>query len=202
MGKVTVIVAGINAIAIFLFFAETRYFRNYNENNAIGVGLQGETISIPVPDDEKDVGTSVTTTSPPASQHSKKTFLQELKPWSHIHPDTSYLSFIIRPWPLLVYPPVLYSFLSFSAVISWSICLLDTHASIFQAPPYNFTPGINSLIYIPMIIGTVFGTYFGGAFTDRLAEWFARKNNGVFEPEIRLIAMIFPFFIVPMGLLM
>ena len=53
------------------------------------------------------------------------------------------------------------------------------------------TAGINSLIDIPTIIGTAFGVYFGGAFTDRLAEWFARKNKGVFEPETRLIAMIF-----------
>jgi hypothetical protein len=132
----------------------------------------------------------------------KQSFLEELKPWSRVNPNAGFFTLFIRPWPLLVYPAVLYSFLSFSASVSWSICLLDTSAAIFQRPPYNFTPGINSLIYVACIIGTFFGVYFGGAFTDRLAEWFARRNRGVFEPESRLIAMIIPFFIVPMGLLM
>ena len=146
----------------------------------------------------------VSISSPPShnSPVQKKTFLQELKPWSSRHPNTSYLSFIIRPWPLLAYPAVIYSFLTFSAVIGWSICFLNTHPSIFQRPPYNMTAGINSLIYIPSIIGILLGTYFGGAFTDTLAERSARKNNGVFEPEVRLIAMIIPFFVVPVGLLM
>ena len=46
------------------------------------------------------------------------------------------------------------------------------------------------------------GTYAGSASTDRFAEWRARKNNGVFEPETRLVLLIMPFFIVPIGLLM
>jgi hypothetical protein len=190
-------------VAIFFFFVETQYFRDYKSSSPVVEDHPSNEIVGPA-EAEKEPGTTVTK-SPPASHTSaipKKTFLQELKPWSPRHPNTSYLSFIIRPWPLLVYPAVLYSFLTFSAAISWSICLLDTHASIFQAPPYNMTPGINSLIYISTIIGTAFGVYFGGAFTDRLAEWFARKNNGVFQPETRLIAMIFPFFVVPFGLLM
>jgi hypothetical protein len=132
----------------------------------------------------------------------KKTFLQELKPWSSRHPDTSYLRLIIRPWPLLAYPAVLYSFLTFSATIGWSICFFDTQASIFQSPPYNMTPGVNSLVYISAMIGISLGTYVGGAFTDSLAERSARKKNGFFEPETRLIAMIIPFFVIPVGLLM
>ena len=64
------------------------------------------------------------------------------------------------------------------------------------------SPGINSLINIPAIIGIVLGSYVGGALTDTISKMWAKKNNGVFEPEFRLIALIFPFFIVPSGLLM
>jgi hypothetical protein len=64
------------------------------------------------------------------------------------------------------------------------------------------TPGINSLIYIPSIIGILLGRYLGGAFTDGLAEWSARRKKGFFEPEARLVTMIIPFFVVPVGLLM
>jgi hypothetical protein len=64
------------------------------------------------------------------------------------------------------------------------------------------SPGINSLINIPATIGIIIGAYCGGGLTDKFVEWRARKNNGVFEPETRLIALVLPFFLVPVGLLM
>src|SRR5215471_21538289 len=127
-------------IAIFFFCPESRYIRNYKTSTPVAIddAASGETIHSA---DEKQTGTAVTT-SPPSQLPAipKKTFLQELKPWSSRHPDTSYLSFFIRPWPLLVYPAVIYSFLTSSVVVGWGISLLDTHPSIFQAPPYNMTP--------------------------------------------------------------
>lgn len=64
------------------------------------------------------------------------------------------------------------------------------------------SPGINGLINVPAMIGIAVGSYCGGGLTDLLAERSARKNNGVYEPEARLVALILPFFFVPIGLLM
>ena len=58
------------------------------------------------------------------------------------------------------------------------------------------------LINISGLIGTVLGAYIGGALTDKVAEWKARKNNGIYEPEFRLLILIIPFFVLPFGLLM
>ena len=63
-------------------------------------------------------------------------------------------------------------------------------------------PGINSLINIPAIVGIAFGSYVGGALTDVIAAKMAKRNEGIFEPEFRLLSLIFPFFIAPSGLLM
>jgi hypothetical protein len=187
----------VNAVAIFFLFPETRYFRD-NKSDAVPSSDGQENTDLS--EKPRDSTSKDLDIAPPAVP--KKTFLQELNPWSKVHPTAGFLKLFVRPFPLLLYPAVLYSFLTFSASVSWSICLLDTSAAIFQAPPYNFTPGINSLIYLACIIGIVIGTYLGGPFTDWMAEWFARRNGGIFEPESRLIAMIFPFFITPMGLLM
>jgi hypothetical protein len=189
------ILSGINAIAIFLLVPETQYFRKYDVGH---ITPENELF------EEKGVNTSESNVDVPTitSAIPKKSFLEGLKPWSHINPDSSYLALFIRPWPLLAYPAVIYSFLTFSATVGWTICLLDTNPSILQAPPYNMSPGINSLIYLACFVGIVIGTYIGGPLTDRMAEWSARRNGGVFEPEIRLLAMIFPFFITPIGLLM
>jgi hypothetical protein len=141
-------VAGITAVSIFLFFPETRYLRTY------GKGLDRvsdtESIETPRPVDEKNVALQ----SSPASHTSeipKKSFLQELKPWSSIHPDSSFIGLLLRPWPLIVYPAVIYSFATFSSTQAWAICLLNTHASIFQRPPYNMSPGINSSYLYPLL---------------------------------------------------
>lgn len=152
--------------------------------------------------ESKDEALESISETPPNPANPKKTFLQELKPWSGVHPTTSFVNFFIRPWPLIVYPAVIYSFISYSFSMIWGVCVLDTSASVFQLPPYNFTPGINSLIYVASLIGVGIGTYAGGALTDRFAEWRARKNNGIFEPETRLVLLIIPFFVVPVGLLM
>jgi hypothetical protein len=144
-----------------------------------------------------DSTTETQTISPP-----KKTYLQELKPWSKVNPESGYFHLLVRPWPLLVYPATIFSFLTFASTLGWYLCVLTTYASVFQAPPYNMSPGVSSLINIPGVIGNLIGAYCGGGLTDKIAERMARKNNGVFEPETRLIALILPAILVPTGLLM
>jgi hypothetical protein len=136
----------------------------------------------------------------------KKSFLQELKPWSGINPggekNTSILFSLLRPWHLVVYPAVAYSFLVFSCNFACVVEVLNTAASVFQAPPYNMSPGIQSLIYIGSLVGGLVGSYCGGGLTDIIVKWKARRNNGVFEPEDRLLAVFIPLLIVPAGELM
>ena len=132
----------------------------------------------------------------------KKSFVQELNPWSGITPGANFIRLLLRPIPLVLYPAIAFSILSLSSTVAWVICGINTYASIFQAPPYLMSPGISSLINVSGAIGSVLGAFIGGGFTDLLAEWQARRNGGIFEPEARLVALIVPFFVVPAGLLM
>ena len=103
---------------------------------------------------------------------------------------------------MTVYPAVIFSFFVFSFNLGCLLAVLNTAASVFQSPPYNMSPGIQSLIFLPEFFGVAVGAYCGGALTDRFIEWLTRKNNGVFEPEQRLVALILPLFLVPAGVLM
>lgn len=82
------------------------------------------------------------------------------------------------------------------------MCYVDTAAAVYQAPPYLMNIGVSGLYFAPAIIGIFIGAYVGGGLTDLIAEKMARRNNGIFEPESRLVALIFPFFLEPVGLLM
>jgi len=64
------------------------------------------------------------------------------------------------------------------------------------------SPGIQSLIFVPGLIGCTLGTIWGGALTDRYTRWKTRKNDGIFEPEPRLVSLILPLIVVPGGMLM
>jgi len=196
---VTSIYAGIIVLSVFFFFPETQYYRapmapEFAYANAAESPAEKEPTA-------QEVQESNTSPTPP-----KKSFFNELNPYSGINPgiekDTNFFTLFIRPWPLTVYPAVVYSFLVFSVNVACGVGTNSTVASVFQNPPYNMSPGIQSLINIPAIIGAAAGSYWGGALTDRFVEWRARKNNGVFEPETRLLALVLPLFIVPAGVLM
>jgi hypothetical protein len=192
------IATGLDAIFIFFFFPETQYFRTYSPEGNVVTSVGEKTVSA----EEEEKATSATHLSEESSARPKKSYLQELKPWSKINPNTGFLKLLLRPWPLIVYPALIYSFLTYAAILGSGTGIINTNATIYQNAPYHMTPGINSLIKIPTFIGVTLGSYFGGALTDRYVAWRARRNNGIFEPETRLEALVLPVFIVPAGLIM
>ena len=184
---------GIDAFAIFFFFPETQYSRTHvnpiEQSDIIPEKTVAETENPSFEIQERPI---------PA----KKTIFQEWRPWSGINREENFFKLFFRPWPVFVYPAAIFSTLSFSSSLGWFLVILSTNPSVFQAPPYSMRPGINSLINIPALVGQILGAYCGGALTDMFVVWRARKNNGVFEPETRLVALIIPFIVVPIGLLM
>jgi hypothetical protein len=189
-------VAGINLIAFFFFFPETDF-----ERKLITGDQSSETTSDSPKmdaDDEKSHGNNVTE----QSGIPKKSFIEQLKPWSRINPHASYIHLLLRPLPLILYPSVFFSFLIFSTTLTWIVCYVDTAASVYQAPPFLMNIGVSGLYNVPAIIAIPFGAFVGGALTDWISKTMARRNNGIFEPEYRLISLIVPFFFVPVGLLM
>jgi hypothetical protein len=197
----TGILAGINALAIVFFFPETQYYRKYNVATITEASLTHESAQNDAKETSSASG-SDTEIAPQFTSPPKKTFLQELSPRPHLNPNFSYIHLFLRPWPTVLYPATIFAFITFSTSLAWFICMLNTSAAVFQAPPYSMSTGINGLINISSIIGIAVFCYTGGALTDKIAEWAARRNNGVYEPEARLLALVFPFVFIPVGLIM
>jgi hypothetical protein len=193
--KVGAIFAGINALAFFLLFPESQYIRDNGHK---------PNLSTPTPREKPEASAA-----PPREigsdypvENQKRTFLEELNPFSKIDPQKNYLLLLLKPLPLVLYPATLFGFLVFASSLGFFLAALSVNPSVFQAPPYNMSPAINGLINIPSLIGHFAGSISGGALTDKIAEWHARRNKGIFEPEARLIALIIPLIITPAGLLM
>ena len=81
----------------------------------------------------------------PEVSPARKTFLQELKLWSKINPDSSYIHLLLRPWSLIIYPAVFFGFLAISTTLAWVVCYVDTATSVYQSPPHLMNIGISGL---------------------------------------------------------
>jgi hypothetical protein len=110
-------------------------------------------------------------------QETRKTWTQELGLWSGVS-ETSlvkmFLRYVVvslggdivltwsRPFPMMVYPAVIYAFLCYSISLVITVAVNILNPFVLQAPPYNWSPQINGLINIPGILGNLIGAWVGG----------------------------------------
>ncbi|KAJ9231286.1 hypothetical protein DTO169E5_8041 [Paecilomyces variotii] len=133
-----------------------------------------------------------------------KTYWQRLSLWSsspgslHSFVRHSYQPFMI----LISIPAVFYMSLLYGAMLAASTVMVTTLSSWMAAPPYNFNAAQIGLMSLPPWIGTTLGSLVCGPMSDWLILFLAKRNKGIYEPEMRLwvIAAFIPF--VPAGLFM
>lgn len=117
-----------------------------------------------------------------------KSYVQSLKPWNGRLAKDKWLHVMIRPFILLAYPAVLWSSMVYALAVGWLIVLSESVAHIYQnRESYNFTALQVGLVYVSPFTGGVLGTAVAGKISDLVVRFMARKNDGVYEPEFRLI---------------
>ena len=120
-----------------------------------------------------------------------KTYKQTLKPWNGRLRHENWLHVAIRPFILFAYPSILWSTLVYSLSIGWLIVLSESISTVFEAKAtYNFTPLQAGLVYISPFVGGVLGTAVAGKVSDIIVRYMSRRNDGVYEPEFRLVMAI------------
>lgn len=130
-----------------------------------------------------------------------KTYLQRLTLFSGQYTNESLLMLFIRPVGLLFVPQVLWATLVISVLIGFLVAIASNFATAFSSA-YQFKPYQSGLCFIAAFIGSLIGIAFGGILTDKIADFFTRRNGGLREPEMRLPA-IFPSMICgPLALLL
>ena len=121
----------------------------------------------------------------------RKTFVQQLKPWSGPLRRDNWFRVAARPFILFAYPSILWSTLIYSLSIGWLIVLSESVATIYEnRASYNFTPLQTGLVYISPFVGGILGTVVAGKVSDIIVRSMARRNGGIYEPEFRLIMAI------------
>jgi hypothetical protein len=105
-----------------------------------------------------------------------------------------FLEFFL-PWKLCLFPIVEFS----AFVVSWSassfLTLNLTQSQAFAAPPYNFSSTKIGFTNFAILIGGLIGLFTAGPLSDIVAARLTKRNRGIREPEMRLLAMI-PYVII------
>ena len=110
----------------------------------------------------------------------------------------TYQPFIVT----FTFPGVAFVALVYGSALTWLAVVLNVQAIYFIQPPYNFSSAGVGLMNIPTLIGCILGSIFGGPFSDFEIRRLAKRNGGIYEPEMRLYLAIPALLIMPAGYFM
>lgn len=137
----------------------------------------------------------------------RKTYLQRLAifpkntnftgEW-HVFFKHAYQPFII----ITTFPAITYSALMYGSILAWFSVIVNVWSIYFILPPYNFSASGIGLMNLPPFIGGIVGTLYGGLLNDWLIIKLARRNKGIFEPEMRLWVALPAVLAMPASILL
>jgi hypothetical protein len=131
----------------------------------------------------------------------KMSYVQRLRIFSGTYTEESFWKLFIRPFALILLPPILWCSLVQSVTIGFIVAVTSNVASAYSTA-YGFAPYQVGLCFFAAIIGAIIGIFVGGILTDKVADFFTKRNGGVREPEMRLPAIIFSLVTMPLSLLL
>lgn len=120
----------------------------------------------------------------------KHTWRQNLVLYRGRLTDRSLIKAFFQPFPLMIFPSVLFSTVVNGAFFTWTLTSgIITH-QVLLYPPYNLKPDMLAYVGLPGSVVGLLSSVVAGIASDWLIKFMAHRNNGVYEPEYRLIMMI------------
>lgn len=115
-----------------------------------------------------------------AASENRKSFAQELLPWSGFWDHISFWRTLLRPFVLILSPVVMWATLLFTICISWLVLISITLSQIFSAPPYNFSVSSVGATNVSSFVASVLATLVAGPIIDGVAKYMSKRNKGIF----------------------
>ena len=189
---------GVWTLVLFFFCPETAYRRDAVLNTDLGTDDKAAELALVHNPKLDSMGEGPAThvelleraeTNISLSEH-KISYWHELKIFHGRVSDDPFWKVLTRPLMMLIFPQVLFSFFAYGLTTSWLIVVGSVLAQIFTAPPYNFSISSVGLVAIAPLIGSIIGAFTSGPIADWVVKAMSRRNNGIYEPEFRLVIII------------
>ncbi|RMZ74316.1 mfs transporter [Pyrenophora seminiperda CCB06] len=195
----------IQVILLFFFVPETNYNRDHRydidelstDNLADLAALEKKHGGDPEKmRDSDDIIKVEKTTSSTRMIPPKKTYLQSLAIFSGTYSDENLFQLVIAPFAVCLNLAVLWMVIVTGGLTAFFVAQSYVMAQIFMAPPYRLTAAGVGYLSVGPFLGGLLGSILVGITLDPLIKWCAKKNKGVYEPEYRLLAMVFSVTII------
>lgn len=111
-------------------------------------------------------------------------------------------SLFVLPLHVITFPHVMFTALQFASGVSWLVLYMSVVSVVFAQPPYSFTTAGIGYMTLGPFVGNIFGSIYGGPFSDWAIVKLARRNGGIFEPEMRLYPLALPTIFMSGGIIM
>ena len=213
-----VIFLGINLVAVVFFFEESKYvpLLSARRGSSVAPQVPGTSSVRDLQDDDslqknpsrdiKQVESASPHEHPPTTisidpEIPSKTYWQRL---ALITPSSASITqHFYQPVILLfTFPAISYTAMTYGSILAWFAIMTSVQATYLLAPPYNFTAIGIGLMNLPPFIGAFIGFFIGGWLNDLSILWLAKRNRGVYEPEMRLWMALPAAIVLPAGILM
>ncbi|PYH63816.1 MFS general substrate transporter [Aspergillus vadensis CBS 113365] len=120
-------------------------------------------------------------------------------------PDPQWKAFLLRdiftPFRICLYPIIFWAAATVSGVANFVLFWNLTESSVLGAPPYNFNASQVGYSNFAFLIGCIVGLITAGPLSDWVAVKATQRNKGVYEAEMRLLALIPPSVILLISVL-
>jgi MFS family permease len=106
---------------------------------------------------------------------------------------------MIRPLKLLFTQPIIFLLSLYISFVFGLLFLLFTTITGVYIQQYGWSPQITGLAYLGIGLGFLIGIIFVARTSDAAIITLSKKNNGVYEPEMRLPTCVFFGFLIPIS---
>ncbi|KAI6887647.1 serine/threonine kinase 16 [Hortaea werneckii] len=177
---------------VVLFVPETAFVREERFNTDIASNSRADYHGKEVRsgasslDKEPNQSSSETVVGSPPSFYSK----ESLMPFNGRKTDESFFKLLLRPFPLFFHPGILWACLTQGTIIGWTVLIGIVLGGIMLGPPLWFNEVETGYMYTGAFVGAVVGFILAGLLSDSSARFMAKRNNGVYEPEFRIVLVI------------
>ncbi|RDW57435.1 putative MFS transporter [Aspergillus mulundensis] len=138
--------------------------------------------------------------TPSQSTPKKASYLQTLKLFNGRKNDEHWWKLLLRPFPLFFHPAVLWACLIQGVIIGWTVFIGVTLAAIFMSGPLWFEEDKTGYMYTGAFIGAMIGLVLSGLLSDFMNNIMIRLNRGRYEPEFRILLVIFQLIFCGIGM--
>ncbi|KAI0019603.1 major facilitator superfamily domain-containing protein [Xylariomycetidae sp. FL0641] len=132
----------------------------------------------------------------------KRTFLDELKPWSPVAPHgfEIWAKAYLKIFASMSSPGVWYAMLASSVALGFGVAITLVYSTILEES-YGWSPESVGLFNVGIIPAAIIAMFHSGWWAGKVNVWLAERNGGVHRPEHHLVHLIIPYITGAIGLI-